>query len=226
MKKKAKTKSVKIPTKELYIKNATYFFAYLFVVWGFYRLLFQAPAPLDDVLLKPLIWLIPLFLILKKENRGLDSVGVTGKRLVSSIYIALFLGFIFSIQGLAINFLKYRGLDFRADIGASVLTGALLVSAIAAICEELVFRGYIFGRLSEYLKNEKSAILISTLAWVAIHMPVAIFDWRLSFVPLMQYLVLVAIYGFGATILYARIKNIAAPILLHVLWTWPIILFR
>lgn len=226
MKKKSASKSPKVSTKELHLKNAIYFFAYLFVVWGFYRLLFQAPAPLDDVLLKPLIWLVPLFLILKKERRGLDSIGVTGNRLVSAIYISLFLGFIFSIQGLAINFLKYRGLDFRADIGTTVLTGALLVSTIAAISEELVFRGYIFGRLSEYLKNERSAIVISTLAWVAIHMPVAIFDWRLSFGALLQYLVLVAIYGFGATILYSKIKNIAAPILLHVLWTWPIILFR
>ena len=48
------------------IKNATMFAAYLFIVWGFYRLIFKLPDEVEELVLKPLIWLVPLVFLLKK----------------------------------------------------------------------------------------------------------------------------------------------------------------
>lgn len=219
-------KTIDISKKQMYIKNCTLFVAYLFVVWGFYRLLFQAPEPLDDLIFKPFVWLLPLVFILKKEKLGLPSIGVTGKRLTVAIYISLILGFIFSLQGAVLNFIKYEGFEFQSNIGFQTLLLGLITTSVAAISEELVFRGYVYGRLTTLFKKDWVAIAISTLCWVAIHIPVAIFDWRLSFVALLQYLLLITTFGIAAGVLYSKVRNIAAPILLHILWAWPVILFR
>jgi membrane protease YdiL (CAAX protease family) len=40
------------------------------------------------------------------------------------------------------------------------------------------------------------------------------------------YLLLTTLFGVGSAFIYARTKNVFSSIFLHVLWEWPIILFR
>jgi membrane protease YdiL (CAAX protease family) len=39
-------------------------------------------------------------------------------------------------------------------------------------------------------------------------------------------MIVIFLFSIGTTFVFLRTKNIIAPILLHVLWQWPIILFR
>jgi len=57
-------------------------------------------------------------------------------------------------------------------------------------------------------------------------MPVAIFDWKLDIVSLFIYFILTFAFAVGSSFVFARSRNIISPILLHILWQWPIILFR
>jgi membrane protease YdiL (CAAX protease family) len=52
------------------------------------------------------------------------------------------------------------------------------------------------------------------------------FVWNLDFSAGVSYLFITAIFGFGSAFLFAKTGNVASSILLHVLWEWPIILFR
>ncbi len=212
--------------KLLIAKNTITLFAYLFVVWGFYRMLFQVPDPFDEGLLKPLIWLVPVYFLLKREKRGWDSLGITEKSLFSSIYFALFLGTAFAIEGVFINFAKYRGFNFSTAVDNGMFMSAFIISIITAVTEELVFRGYLFNRVWEISNKEIQSNLLVSAGWALIHLPVAIFDWRLPMGPALTYIFLVFIFGCGASFIYAKTRNIVAPIILHVLWAWPILLFR
>lgn len=208
------------------IKNVIVLFAFLLVTWGFWRLLFQVPDPFDELIAKPLLWLLPVYLLLRRENKKWASVGMNTNNLFPGIYIALILGAIFAIEALVINYLKYRGLSFSTTVDNGMLVGAIALSGITAFVEEVTFRGYLFGRLLSGLGNELKANLLSTFAWVAIHMPLVIFDWKLNFSEAFIYALLIGLFGFGSAFLYARTKSIIPSVILHVLWVWPIILFR
>lgn len=212
--------------KELQIRHVTLLFTYLLIVWGFYRLLFQFPEPFDEFLIKPVVWLVPIIIFLREEKGTWESVGITSKKLLPSIYFSLILGALFAFEGFFINYFKYKGSLFQSNIGSHDLYLALIISVVTAISEEIAFRGYLFNRIWTVLKNEWSANLLSSVLWACIHVPVAIFDWHLSFSSLLIYLFLVFIFGFGASFIFGRTRNIVAPILLHVMWAWPIILFR
>jgi len=43
---------------------------------------------------------------------------------------------------------------------------------------------------------------------------------------MLSYLFLVFVFGLGASFVFSRTGNLASSILLHVFWSWPIILFR
>ncbi len=216
----------KLPSKTSLVKNVTIYSAYLILVWAFYRFLFQLPEEVEELLIKPIVWLVPVLYFIKKEGFGISSLGFTFKNLFSSLYFSLGLGSIFLIEAFLTNFLKYGSIHFGANIGSLPFLTSLGLSFATAFSEETAFRGYIFSRLSVITKNELTANLITSALWTGIHVPIAFFVWKLSFAAGVTYLVLTAIFGIGSAFVYSRTKNIAGSILLHVLWEWPIILFR
>ena len=212
--------------KTAIIKNVTVYSVYLILIWAFYRFLFQLPDQVEELVVKPVLWLIPLFWLLKKEGLGISSLGLTFKNLFPAIYLSIGLGAIFVGEGLLTNFLKYGGFHFGANLGSLPFMASLGLSFATAFSEETAFRGYIFSRLLSALKNELSANIIQSLLWTAIHIPVAFFVWGYSLPQGIIYLVITAIFGIGSAFIFGRTKNIFGSILLHVLWEWPIILFR
>jgi membrane protease YdiL (CAAX protease family) len=215
-----------MPKKETAIKHATAYAAYLLVVWGFYRLTFKLPEEVDELVLKPLIWLVPLCYLVIKERASLFSLGITTKNLFPSLYLVLILGVLFTLVGAVANYIKHSSVNFSANIGEGSLWIFLGLSFATAISEELAFRGYIFNRVWHAIGNELKANLLTSFMWMLVHLPVVIFWWRLDISSAMVYLVLTTIYSIGAGFVFARTKNISSTVLLHVLWQWPIILFR
>ena len=215
-----------LPSKVSLIKNVTIYATYLIIFWAFYRFLFKLPDEIEELIIKPIVWLIPLFYFVKKESLGFDSLGFTFKNLFPAVYLSLGLGAIFVVEGILTNYLKYGGFNFGANIGTTPLMFSLGLSFATAFSEETAFRGYIFSRLWSVTKSEWTANLVTTLLWTGIHIPIAFFIWKLSFAAGVIYLALTAIFGIGSAFIYGRTKNIWGSIFLHVLWEWPIILFR
>ncbi|HTK03256.1 MAG TPA: CPBP family intramembrane glutamic endopeptidase [Alphaproteobacteria bacterium] len=212
--------------KTTLVKNVTIYATYLIIFWAFYRFLIKLPDEVEELIIKPLVWLIPVFYFTKKESLNLSSLGLTFKNLFSSVYLSLGLGAIFVIEGILTNFLKYGHFNFGANIGSTPLMFSLGLSFATAFSEELAFRGYIFSRLWMALKDEWTANVVTTLLWTGIHVPIAFFIWKLNLAAGLTYLMLTAIFGIGSAFIYGKTKNIWGSIFLHVLWEWPIILFR
>lgn len=215
-----------MPKKEIALKNATSLFAYLLIVWGFYRFLFKFPETTEDLIIKPILWLIPVAYIVKKEKLGFKSVGITLKNLFPSIYMALALGAFFAIIGVFINMIKYGQVDFSANLGGTPFFNALFLSFVTGLTEEVTFRGYILNRVLYALGDEWKANIIVSLAWALVHLPIAVFWWKLDFTGTMGILVLTTFFGLGSGFVFAKTKNVFSSVFLHVLWGWPIILFR
>jgi membrane protease YdiL (CAAX protease family) len=208
------------------VKYLASYAVYLLVVWGFYRFLFTVPDEVEELVIKPLIWLTPIFIILSKERESILSLGINLKNLFPTIYYSLFLGMLFAIEGFFINYLKYGGLDFSANLGKDPFFVALGLSFSTAITEELSFRGYLYNRVLSVTKNEFASNISTSLVWGLVHLPISIFWWKLTLGGVVGYFILTVIFGIGSAYVFTRTKNIISSILLHVFWEWPIILFR
>lgn len=207
------------------LKNAIILFTFLLIVWGFYRTLFRLPDWIEEVIIKPIVWLVPVFYLVKKEKANFKSIGLTFENLFPAIYSSVALGTLFAFIAFVTNYVKYGQFNFGANLGKETMLMSLSLSFATAISEEIVFRGYIFTRIWR-TTGELQANLITTCLWTIIHIPIIIFINKLDPVSAAVYLFLTFIFGVGSSYLYARTKNIASPIFLHVLWEWPIMLFR
>lgn len=214
-----------MPKKDTALKNAIYFFVYLFLVWGIYRFLFKLPEDVEELFIKPIVWLVPVFYLLKKEKSKIETIGITLKGVFPSIYLVLILGVLFALEGLLINTIKYQWVHFAANIGGEFYN-ALVISMATAISEEIAFRGYVYTRLQHALGGIWTANIVSSVLWSLVHLPISFLWWKFDPISSVAYLFLTFLFGIGSSYVFSRTKNIAAPIFLHFLWEWPIILFR
>jgi membrane protease YdiL (CAAX protease family) len=215
-----------LPSKTSIIKDVTIYATYLIIIWAFYRFLFKFPDEVEEMVVKPVLWLLPLIYFVRKEKGNLGTIGITFKNLFPAIYLSLGLGSVFVIEALLTNYLKYGHLNFAANIGSLPLLSSLGLSFATAFSEETAFRGYVFSRLSSVINSELIANLIQTIAWTGIHVPIAFFIWHYTLPQAIIYLSITAIFGLGSAFIFGRTKNVFGSVLLHVLWEWPIILFR
>ncbi len=211
------------------LKHALALFSFIFVIWCLYRYLPQIlPLWAEELILKPLLWLGPAFLLVKKiERQGFSSLGFTTKKLFPSLYWGIGLGLVFALEGLLTNIVKYRGLSLVSlDYSSMSFLALLFISAVTAFSEETVFRGYLFNRLWQIWGQEWLANIVSSFLFVLIHLPIGLFVLGYRPLVMLAYLFFVFIFAFGSAFVFGRTKNIISSILLHIFWSWPIVLFR
>ncbi|HLD24883.1 MAG TPA: CPBP family intramembrane glutamic endopeptidase, partial [Patescibacteria group bacterium] len=162
-----------------------------------------------------------------REKRQLTSLGFMSKNLFTSIYIGVGFGFVFALEGLAANAIKYGRLqivpiDAFAQYGMGTL---LLLSAATAFSEELLSRGFVFTRLLEGKKSLLAAALISTLMFVVLHIPILAFSLKLQGVALLLFFVTDFVLGFANALLLYNTGSLVAPILVHIFWNMTVALY-
>ena len=215
--------------KKISLKHVFFLFSLIFVLWALYRYFPEIlPSWAETLIIKPLVWLGPTFWLVRSiEKEKLSSLGFTTKNLTRALYWGIGLGMVFAVEGFLTNLLKYRGLSLVSlDYGSLGFLTSLGLSFVTALSEETVFRGYIFTRLKRLWKKEWLANLVSAFLFALIYLPVSVFVLGYRPTVMLAYLFFIFIYGFASAFAFARTKNIVSSILLHVFWSWPIILFR
>src|SRR3989344_4056047 len=85
----------------------------IFAVWSIYRVFFRFPEAVDELIVKPLIFVAPvLYFVLFVEKNTLASIGLTARNLFREMYLGLGIGIFFGLEGLIVNLVKYGTFSF------------------------------------------------------------------------------------------------------------------
>ncbi|MEK7593061.1 MAG: CPBP family intramembrane glutamic endopeptidase [Patescibacteria group bacterium] len=202
--------------------------AWIAIVWMVYRYFFRFSEWTDEFVFKPLVFVAPvIWYVVKKEKRRLESIGLTLNNFYTSLYIGLGFGFVFALEGLAANVMKYGKIQIR-PIGAfdqNGMVGLLVLSLATALTEEILNRGFIFSRLYEKIKNLPVSALLSAVLFVGLHVPILVTALQLQGVTLVLFFVTTFILGLVNALLYANTGSLVAPILVHIFWNMTVALY-
>lgn len=201
---------------------------WIVIVWALYRYFFHLPEWADEFVFKPLVFAFPvLWYVRRREKRALESVGLTVKNIFTSIYIGLGFGFIFALEGIAANAIKYGRVQLLPNtpfeqLGIGMM---ILLSLATAFSEELLSRGFVFTRLYEKTKNLPYAALMSSLMFVFLHVPILVTGLKLHGIALVLFFVTDFVLGFANTLLLYNTGSLIAPILVHIFWNMTVSLY-
>lgn len=202
--------------------------AWVLLLWSLYRHFFTFPEWADELIFKPLVFVIPvIWYVVNKEKRKLNTLGLSLKNLFPSIYLGLGIGFVFAIEGLAANALKH-GTLVSNPLPVFLEYGFVLFFALSiatAFSEELLTRGFIFTRILEKKDNLIYAAVVSSILFVLLHVPILVTSVKLTGPTLLLFFITDFVLGFANAVLFARTKTLVAPILVHVFWNMTVALY-
>jgi membrane protease YdiL (CAAX protease family) len=221
-------KSAARSSKKLTLDAMLHVWGWIVIAWAIYRYAFHLPEWADEWIMKPFVFVAPiLWYVRRVEKRTLESIGITGKNFFSSIYIGLGFGFLFAIEGLAANAIKYGKLQFNPipsfeQYGLGML---LLLSLATAVCEEILSRGFVFTRILEVKKNVTYATVLSTAMFAFLHVPILVTSLKLQGVTLVLFFLTDIMLGVANSLLLYNTRSLIAPILVHIFWNMTVAMY-
>jgi membrane protease YdiL (CAAX protease family) len=202
--------------------------AWILLGWSIYRYFFHFPEAVDEFLVKPLVFVVPvLWYVLKKEKRPLSSIGLTGENFFVSLYTGFGIGFLFALEGMAANYIKYGQFAIN-PIAAFREYGffLLLLSVATAFSEELLGRGFLFSRF--YEKSNDNVIyagFYSAGMSVLLHIPILLTSLKYQGSTLMLYFITSVAIALANAVLYRQTKSLVGPVLVHIFWNMTVALY-
>lgn len=200
---------------------------WVLLIWSLYRYFLQLPEWFDEFVAKPLVFLGPVVWYVRKiEKRALESLGITGRGVFSSIYIGLGFGMVFAIEGVIAHAIKYGKLDV-SPIAAFQEYGffLLVISLATAISEEVLSRGFVFSRVYEKTKNLPYSAFMGSILFVLLHVPILVTSNHLTGMTLVLFFVTDFVLAFANSLLFATTGSLIAPILVHIFWNMTVALY-
>ncbi len=210
------------------LKMVLSYFFFLLLTWGLYRFLFRFPEEVEELFLKPFFWLGSLFWLVKKvEKKSLLSLGLKVKDWRRGVGWALSFSCLFVLEGIGIYYFKYGQWGFpRLNYSFGGWLGLIITTLVTAITEEVAFRGFIFNRLWRLEKREGEANWVTSVMFALIYLPITIFVFHYSWPQVLAYGLIAFLYSLAAGFVFARSESVVTVIWLHLLWSWPIIIFQ
>lgn len=201
--------------------------AWILLTWGLYRYFVHVPEWADEFIFKPIVFVLPvLWYVINKEKETIASVGLTMRNFFNSVYIGLGFGLIFALEGLATHAIKYGKLDVTPIAAFQQYGFSLIVLSFAtAFSEELLSRGFVFNRLYEKSKNLPYAAILSSLMFMALHIPILVTSNKLTGMTLVLFFVTDFVLALANSLLYYNTGSLVAPILVHVFWNMTVALY-
>jgi hypothetical protein len=173
-----------------------WYLIYLVIAWNVFRVFFQMPIVLDELWFKPLIFLVPLWLVNHLAHKK-ERISFFAGNLSRSVFFGLLVGLCyFVIYGGDLNW-----------IGMSIV-----LAMVIAITEELTVSGFVGANMIKRL-GLLPGLIVTGFASVFLRTSVVWLWWGGLYVPVIWGLLLVFISTMINALLFYKTKNIWSSIL-------------
>ncbi len=149
-------------------KRVWFYYLYLWIGWGLFRWLFNLPEAIEELWIKPVIWLLPIWFIRAKQKKRINWFEGNG---LKAILAGLGLGVLYS--GVTILSKMKAGVGFEGWFGVEGWW-MIGVGLATAIVEQLAFTGFIFYNLKDKFESRWGLAVLIGLMFGLMHIPIGV----------------------------------------------------
>ncbi|OGK16789.1 hypothetical protein A2862_02035 [Candidatus Roizmanbacteria bacterium RIFCSPHIGHO2_01_FULL_38_41] len=201
--------------------------AIILIIWSVYRTKVLLPEWFDEFIAKPVVFILPVYIFIKKfeQKPFLQQIWLKIHNSLGDIYISLFLGGVFASSALFANYARYGDFQFAKEFFSNKFLIVLLIPFATSISEEILSRGFILKRLYEDSKNMYSSSFLASILFLILHIPILFTIPGLSGSLLLLFLATDFILSLVNSFIYLDRKSLLAPILIHAFYNIAILLY-
>lgn len=148
------------------MKKVLIYVLYLLIVWGSFRYFVNLPPVIEELWVKPVIWLVPLFWwnVALKNRVSLFEGGFAK---------SFFYGFMTAIFYFIITSLWKDIHSINVDL--------LGIATVTAIVEELTFSGFLLGYLLKKKTDWVLSLVLVGFCTALVRIPILLFGYKLDY---------------------------------------------
>jgi membrane protease YdiL (CAAX protease family) len=204
--------------------------AIILILWSIYRANFgtSLPAWLDEFVIKPLFFVLPVFWYIKRVEKKpfFSQVDLHKKTIIYDLLVGGGLGLAFFIVG-------YMGIALRQEIVSVQILKlfqlqTFIIFAIAfatSVSEEILSRGFILKRLYEDSKDTVKSIAVSGLLFFFLHIPILFTSQHMTGITILQVMTTDIILSTVVSVLYLQRRSLLLPVIIHAFYTFSLTFF-
>lgn len=203
----------------------------IFIVWALYRSTINTYEWIDELLVKPIIFVGPvLYMTIKHHKESLTTLGFSThpRHIFLDLYVGVIIGVLFAFEGVYANYLKNGDFSFSPIPAVAASAGMfpfLLTNLATSVSEEVLGRGYLYQQLLRATGKQYTAAAVSSFLFLLLHIPVLLLRLNLNGTAFFTYLASVFFLGFTNCYLLSWRKSLTVPILIHLFWNMTIALY-
>lgn len=197
--------------------------SFVLLVW--YRAFFHFPVWIDEVIVKALLFGLPLLVYAIVTKQSITSFGLNPKRFWTGAYLGLALGGTFGFVAMITSALKNNGHALVPYLFfSSQFWWAFFLAFATAWWESLFFYGFILSILLKMQKgNEWRAATYTTVLFLVFHAPILLLHTGIagSLLPLL----LLGFFAFGQSVIFIRHKSLISMVVSHAFWGMALLVY-
>lgn len=199
----------------------------ILIVWSVYRTKLQLPEWFDELVAKPLVFMLPVYVSIQKYEKKafFEQIWLRKKTVLTDIYVGLFIGGLFFLTAFLSSYLRVGNFSFFDELLSKNLFVAAILTLATAISEEVLSRGYILKRLYEDSLNMYSSAFLASVLFLVLHIPILFTVPNLSGSLLLLFLATDFILSLVNSFVFLDRKSLLAPILIHAIYNFAILFY-
>lgn len=210
------------------VQRSLNLWAIILIVWSIYRYNFKLPEWFDELIAKPLVFVLPVFYYIQKLEKKdfLKEIWLKTENLSEELLFGVGIGLLFLISAnLGVFFKYHRFILFSNNKSLETIGGLFFISLATGITEEILSRGFVLKRLYEDSKNILSASFFASLLFFFLHVPILFTNYKIVGNILLFIMFTDISLSLALSFIFLTRKSLIVPILIHAFYNFFILIF-
>lgn len=200
-------------------QKALNLWAVILIVWSVYRSYLKLPVWFDELVAKPLIFVLPVFYYITKVDKKpvLSSllINLKPKKVLSDVLYSLLLAVMFIMAAALALYLRFKEIKLPPPPPSNQILLIVVLAIATGVTEEVLSRGFVLKRLFDESKNYFSSIFISSILFFMLHIPILFANAKLTGNLLLAFMATDMVLSIINGYLFLERKSLLPPILIH-----------
>jgi len=209
------------------IQRILNFWAIILIVWSIYRANFHLPEAVDELLIKPLVFILPVYFYLTRREKGrfVTGIDLNFRNWRKDIGIGLGIGLLFFLSGIMANYFKnHQHLVLPNQMITGIISASILALA-TGISEEILSRGFVLKRLYQESKNIFTSSFLASILFFFLHVPILFTNVKITGNTILFFMGTDMVLSLLISFIYLERKSLLPAILIHALYNLSIYFF-
>jgi len=146
----------------------------ILIIWAFYRLKIKMPEWFDELIAKPIVFVLPVYYFISKieKKNFFSSLNLSFKSIRKDFLISFIISLIFLGTIIFAKWINNKEIIFlKQGINQTIFFYIVFISLAGAASEQILSTGFVFKRLFEESKNFYQTAFFNAILFFFLHVP-------------------------------------------------------